>query len=278
MSFSLKNIFKKAKKFKEPENTVVYTTTYVMHEKSTITLVSHELNGDWQFMGNESLENFQEIALLVSLNQVVKIDNSILFLADLPFGHQATRIKKSDEWKIEKIHYSESEIQEMGYYCSECGEFHSEIPMSYGAESPTSYFNLDKKTKEQSELTQDICIINQKRFFIKGQIKIKVDTQNEPFTWNVWVEIGKEDFDTGQENWTEENRFLRNPYNGILDTPLNCYPNTLGLNVKVQTQKVGIIPKITISETNHPLFFEQENGIDMDRVTGFAKRILYSHE
>ncbi|TXG39298.1 DUF2199 domain-containing protein [Seonamhaeicola maritimus] len=277
MSFSFKNIFKKGRKFKESGNTVVYTTTYVMHEKSTITLVSHELNGDWQFMGNESLENFQEIGLLVSLFQVIKIDNSILSLVDLPIGYQATRVKKSDEWKIEKIHYSESEIQEMGYYCSECGEFHGEIPMSYGAESPTSYFNLDEETKNQSELTRDICIINRERFFIKGQIKIKVDTQNKPFTWNVWVEIGKEDFDIGQENWTNENRFLRKPYNGVIDTPLNCYSNTLGLKVKVQTQKVGIIPEIIISETNHPLFFEQENGINMDRVTGFAKKILYAH-
>lgn len=277
MKFSFNNIFRKERKFKEPGNTAVYTTKYVVHDKSTITLVSHELNGDWQFMGNESIENFQDIGLLVSLNQVVKMDSSILLLADLPLGHQATRINKIDKWRIEKIRYSDSEIEKMGYYCSKCGEFHSEIPMSYGSESPEAYFNLDEESKKHSELTQDVCIIKEQRFFIKGQIKIKVDNRDDLFSWNIWVEINREDFDIEIKNWTEENRFLRKPFNGILDTPLNCYPNTLGLKVIVQTQKMGILPEVIVSETKHPLFFEQENGINYARVTEFAKQILYNH-
>jgi hypothetical protein len=30
-------------------------------------------------------------------------------------------------------------------------------------------------------------------------------------------------------------------------------------------------------ESNHSLFFEQENGIKMERVIAFAKTILYGH-
>lgn len=278
MSFSIKDIFRKNKQFKEPSNTAVYTTTYVMREGSPITLVSHELDGDWQFMGDETLEDFEKVGMLVALDEVVKKDWSVLELADLPLGHRARRQKRNNKWIIEKINYSESEIEEMGYYCSDCGKYHRDIPMNYGAKSPTAYFNLTEDEKKNAELTQDICVINEKRFFIKGQIKIKVDGKDDLFSWNVWVEITKEDFKEEYKNWDEENRFLRKPYSGILDTPLNCYPNTLGLKVNIQTQKLGFIPDILVDSTNHPLYFEQENGIDMKRVTMFALKILYGHE
>jgi|GEM_PF-932444 len=278
MSFSFKDIFKKTKQFKEAGNTAVYTTIHVMREGSTITLVSHELDGDWQFMGNEPIQDFSIIGMLVALDEIVKKDKSVLELIDLAIGYQATRQGRKDKWKIEKINYSESEIEEMGYYCSDCGKYHREIPMNYGAKSPTTYFNLTDREKEKAELNQDICVIDEKRFFIKGQIKIKVEGKDEPFSWSAWVEISKEDFEVEQENWDDENRFLTKPYSGTLDTPLNCYPNTLGLKVKIQTQKVGLIPQILIDETDHPLYLEQDNGIDMTRVIMFAKKILYGHE
>ena len=84
-------------------------------------------------------------------------------------------------------------------------------------------------------------------------------------------------FENELENWEEENRFLQKPYLGILDTPLSCYSNTVGLRVKIQTNKVGLVPDISLDETNHPLFFEQENGILYSRVIEFAKMILYNH-
>ena len=278
MSFSIRDIFKKDKEVKEPGNTPVYTTIHVMREGSPITLVSHELDGGWQFMGDESLEDFSKVGMLVALDEVVKKDKSVLELADLPIGHKATRQGRKDKWTIEKIDYSGSEIEEMGYYCSDCGKYHREIPMNYGAKSPTAYFNLTEDQKQNAELTQDVCVIDEKRFFIKGQLKIKVEKKDEPFSWNVWAEITKEDFENEQENWNGENRFLKKPFSGTLDTPLNCYPNTLGLNVKIQTQKVGLIPDIMIESSNHPLYLEQENGINMNRVTQFAMKILYGHE
>src|SRR5690349_16239293 len=116
MSFS-----REPKRFADPGNTRVYTTIYVMKENSPITLVSHELDGDWQFLGDEAIGDYTQIAMLVSLDEMVKHDKSVLEVADLPYGYRATRRDKSDKWLVEKIEYSASEIEEMGYYCSECG-------------------------------------------------------------------------------------------------------------------------------------------------------------
>lgn len=277
MGFDFKNIFKKPKRFSEPGNTSVYTTIHVMKEGSVITLVSHELDGDWQFMGDEPIDDYSQIAMLVSLDDIVRHDKSVLEVSDLPLGYKATRNNKSEDWLVEKINYSESEIEEMGYYCSDCGKYHRDIPMNYGAKAPWAYAARDENSSKNAELTQDVCVINQSRFFIKGQIKIPVEGKEEPFSWNVWVEISWDDFEREQQHWNEKNRFLKHPYAGLLDTPLHVYPNTLGLKVEVQTQKLGFIPDITILESDHPLFLEQKNGITMERVISFAKTILHGH-
>src|SRR5688572_28198052 len=102
MNFSFKDIFKK-KVFKEPGNTVVYSTIHVMKEDSLITLVSHELDGDWQFIGNEPIQDFSKIGMLVALNEVLKKDKSLFELANMERGYQATRQRKNERWRIKKI-------------------------------------------------------------------------------------------------------------------------------------------------------------------------------
>lgn len=183
--------FFNTKKFSDPLNTSVFTTVYVMKENSPIMLVSHELNGDWQFMHD--------------------------------------------------------------------------------------FFQIPKDQVESScQLTQDCCIIDEEKFFVKGQINIVVDN-NEEFRWTAWARISMHDFQRIQESWTNDNRVLEEPYEGYLATQLSCYADTLNLPLKVRSQKVGIIPKIEITDTSHPLFLEQECGITMDRVISFARQLIYNH-
>ncbi|WP_158643722.1 hypothetical protein [Pseudobacter ginsenosidimutans] len=49
------SFFFASKKFKEPLNTAVYTTVHVMKEDSPIVLVTHELDGHWQFLGSDRI-------------------------------------------------------------------------------------------------------------------------------------------------------------------------------------------------------------------------------
>jgi hypothetical protein len=267
-----------SKKFKDPLSTVVYTTIYVMKEKSPIIFVSHELDGAWQFMGSEPIEDYTKIAMLVSLEQVIKLDKSVLKVADLPPGYCATRKSRSDKWVVAKIEYSEEEMKEFGFYCSKCGIYHNEIPMAYGTEAPYQYFFVPENEREKRcILNDDQCIIDERLFFIRGQIELAVEDNPDNFCWNVWVSIDEEDFNRMSESWEDENRILEPPYMGKLSTQLEPYPSSLDIPVAIITQKPGYVPKIEVLECNHPLYWEQENGITMDRITAFAKEILYSH-
>jgi len=270
-------MFFKQKKFPMALNTAVFTTKHVMKEGSPITLVSHEIDGDWQFMGNEPIVDYPAVAMIVSLGEIIKKDKSVLKVADLPSGYQATRMDKSSKWEIVKIEYSDQDIKEMGFQCSSCGEFHKDIPMAYGTKVPFDYGEIpEAEVESRCSLTQDGCIIDGSQFYIRGQLNIPVSGAEE-FRWNVWVSISKNDFERAEEVWKDENRILEKPYPGKVATQLECYPETLGLSVMVHTQKVGTTPIIEVQESRHPLFLEQENGIDMERVISFAREIIYKH-
>ena len=91
------------KKFEEAENTAVFTTKFVVVDKKDITTVYHEEeDGAWQFFSEDTFENFNEVAKVVGLGQIIKLDESILELADMPLGFKAHRNSKGEKWVIEK--------------------------------------------------------------------------------------------------------------------------------------------------------------------------------
>jgi hypothetical protein len=49
------------------------------------------------------------------------------------------------------------------------------------------------------------------------------------------------------------------------------------VTVKIITRKIGMAPKLELQESNHPLYFEQQSGIDMNRVMDFAKKKYINH-
>lgn len=91
------------KKFKEADNTAVFTTKFVTIDKKVITKVTHENeDGAWQLFSNDHFDNYEEVAKIVGLGEIIKIDSSVLELADMKEGYFAHREFKGDRWVIEK--------------------------------------------------------------------------------------------------------------------------------------------------------------------------------
>lgn len=87
------------KKFKENSNTYVFTSKYVVLNGSPILYVSHDIDGDWQFLGSENNLK-EEDAMIIALSELIDIDPTILEIADLPFGKEAIRESNNSEWQI----------------------------------------------------------------------------------------------------------------------------------------------------------------------------------
>jgi len=87
------------KKFRESDNTAVFTTAFVIIDKKDITMVTHEKeDGAWQFFSDDKFDNFEDVAKVVGLGEIIKMDSTILELADLPEGFTAKRKFKGDKW------------------------------------------------------------------------------------------------------------------------------------------------------------------------------------
>ncbi len=84
--------------FDDEPSTAVFTTNEVMVGNSPIVYVMHDEDGDWQFFGPDEKVQDQDI-MIVSLQQVIQRDPSVLELADLPRGAAATRGDGTAPWK-----------------------------------------------------------------------------------------------------------------------------------------------------------------------------------
>lgn len=92
-----------SKLFRDDLKTAVFTTKYVTDDKRDIIYVSHDKDdGAWQFLSNDNIVDFESVAKVVSLEQIIQLDPSVLQLADMPVGYYAERISKRSKWHIKK--------------------------------------------------------------------------------------------------------------------------------------------------------------------------------
>jgi hypothetical protein len=86
--------------FHEGKNRAVFTTKPVIEDNLPILLVSHDGDGDWQFLCGTTSR--PKDGLIVSLGSVFKQDRTLAAVADLPEGWTASRTAIGPDWKREK--------------------------------------------------------------------------------------------------------------------------------------------------------------------------------
>src|SRR5689334_13680023 len=86
-------------KFADPPSMAAITTRKVISGGSWIAFVSHDADdGGWQFHDSISESPTLEDAIVVSLQEIVERDSSIVALADLPCGWRAWRATPTSGW------------------------------------------------------------------------------------------------------------------------------------------------------------------------------------
>ena len=83
--------------FFELENTAAYTTSRALRDGEPILFVSHDHEGDWQFLCGDVTES--EECMLICLGCAYERDKSVGMLADLPCGWQARRDSADSPWE-----------------------------------------------------------------------------------------------------------------------------------------------------------------------------------
>lgn len=148
--------------------------------------------------------------------------------------------------------------------------------MCFGPSAPALWFSLSESEREtRANLSSDQCVIDEKHFFILGRILLPVIDAPAPFVWLAWVALSEQNFLRANELWNSESRESEPPYFSWLQSALPYKPPTLGLKTSLQTMPAGERPNIILGEADHPLYFEQRNGINLLRVQQIAEAALH---
>jgi hypothetical protein len=81
----------------QPRNSVAITLRSIVFEGAPILHVAHDDDDGWQFLGLEDADTAQ--AAVVSLSEIVRLDPSVLEVADLPPGWHAWRRSRESPWQ-----------------------------------------------------------------------------------------------------------------------------------------------------------------------------------
>jgi hypothetical protein len=90
-------------KFEDPPNVAVISDRSIFSDGDWIVSVSHmDEDGSWLFYSSDTRDWDERDTILVGLQEVVRRDESIMELADLPEGWDAWRSSKSSPWQRAK--------------------------------------------------------------------------------------------------------------------------------------------------------------------------------
>jgi hypothetical protein len=87
--------------FEDPADLAVITTRRIVQGERSILLVVHDVDGDWQFLDGEAAD--MPSAMVVGLGNMVRRDESLRGLADLPSGWRAWRANANTPWQRSEI-------------------------------------------------------------------------------------------------------------------------------------------------------------------------------
>src|SRR5262245_25022441 len=90
--------FVKSWPFPDPKNTATFTLHSIINRRTFIRAVWHNSDGAWQFLDGSETPDLSDGAV-VSLEEMTRLDPSILTLADLPRGWVAHRRSPSSPWQ-----------------------------------------------------------------------------------------------------------------------------------------------------------------------------------
>ena len=150
-------------------------------------------------------------------------------------------------------------MKTFSFHCDSCGQTHVGSP-SLGYSSP-SYWEASANANG-SFLTEDVCQIEGRDFFIRGVLEIPIHDAPDPFSWGVWVTQSQANFERYLETIRDSPERMTF---GYLANRLPGYPDTLNLHTDVHWKGDGQRPWIALQKADHPLYRDWAQGISWKR-------------
>ena len=159
--------------------------------------------------------------------------------------------------------------------CANCGEEHRDVPLDFATDRPYAYEQLDAESRERAHLTTELCVIDNRWFFVRGVIEVPILGSDLRFRWGTWCSVSEKSHRVIYDNWDHPDLDRFPPVFGWLNTRLPLYPDTLNMKVSIQLRSGNRRPVFTLEPTEHPLALEQRCGISVKRLYEMLAVLLH---
>lgn len=159
-------------------------------------------------------------------------------------------------------------MTDSSFVCSCCGRRYDGLPdLAFGAPAGWS----DKSAAENPErnrLDSDLCVMDDRDYFIRCVLLVPVVGTSEHLGWGVWASQSETSF----RDYVRT--FHDNPERaafGYFWNRLPLYPDTVGLKTRVHWRLNRARPWIELAPSDHPLYRDWTDGISRDRAIEFVR-------
>ncbi len=168
-----------------------------------------------------------------------------------------------------------AETLSKSYKCGICGKAHSNLPMDMSYENPAGYFKIPQNERaKRIHKSSDICVIDNKEFYIRGVLPLPVIDSGNEFRWGVWAKVNEPDFKIYIKYWDIDIPENVQPLRGYLSGGLKYYPESDMLPVEIRLQARNQRPIFRVLSDKTPLGIDQQKGIAMEKVHSFVEPLL----
>jgi hypothetical protein len=159
------------------------------------------------------------------------------------------------------------------YKCLTCEELHDGYPaLAFGA--PDYYLGLpeDERTR-RCLIDEDACIIDGEHYFVRCTMEYPVRDSRDTFSWGVWGSLSAENFEIYVKGQIDAGTHLFS----YLSNALPSYPGSHALECQMCVKPPGTRPSLIVSECDHLLYHDQQNGIDCARALELVRPFIRWH-
>lgn len=153
----------------------------------------------------------------------------------------------------------------MAARCAYCGRLHGDLPDEIAHRRPLDYFDVPEAERSRRIYdTDDVCVIDNRRFLIRGHLPIRVVDDTRPFGWGLWALVGREDLQQYLELW-DVDATGEPPLHGHLSAEFPEYSPLYMHELDLLLGPADKRPRIRLKRSDNLLYREQEQGITAAR-------------
>jgi hypothetical protein len=169
-------------------------------------------------------------------------------------------------------------MEVLRFKCSQCDELHEGLPDLVFA-APVYYDQIPVPERaERARLTSELCVIDDRHFFVRAALPIPIRDAKATFSWGVWVSLSERSFARYVELQGSAPAAGGDPCFGWLSNQLPRYPDTLSLKAHLHLQPDGRRGLLELEPTDHPLAVHQRDGIKLLDLLAIVEGELHARQ